>query len=97
MSMTFRFRHRSRFRVDPRIAKIEAALKVISTVAAQDADYAKQRNGVGFSRADSSKGHALAKASISAVMSDEATISEVLKLGKRYSRQAGNILQSNLF
>jgi hypothetical protein len=69
---------------------------VIKTVAAQDADYARHKNGVGFNKADSSKGHALASASISAVMSDESTISKVLRLGARYARQAGRLNELDL-
>lgn len=96
--MTRRFDYlRRSSRVDLRAADVSAALIVLRTVAGQDADFARKQNGVGFSKADSRKGHALSSASLTAVMSDELTISEVLRMGKRYSRQAGRILQGDFF
>ncbi len=43
---------------------------MLGAVAAEDADYAKNRNGRGFSKADSTKGHALAALSLVAVVRD---------------------------
>jgi len=59
---------------------------------AEDPDYARKVNGVGFSRSDSVKGHTLAHLSVQSVLEDEATISEVLKMAARYRRQASRLL-----
>lgn len=54
-------RFRPPFRVSPRLdplrEKVRAALDILDIVAARDADHARKRNGEGFSRADSSRGH----------------------------------------
>ncbi|MDX1216278.1 hypothetical protein GOL99_12110 [Sinorhizobium medicae] len=81
---------------DPRWAKAREALLVIGAVAAEDADYAKHQNGRGFSKADSTKGHALARLSITSVLSSDATYSEVVKIAARYRRQASRISQGTL-
>lgn len=82
---------------DPRYGKAREALLVLGAVAAEDADYAKHRNGRGFSRSDSSKGHALSKLSVTSVLSSNATYTEVTKLAARYRRQASRIAQGALF
>lgn len=81
---------------DPRYAKAREALLVLGAVADEDADFAKHQNGRGFSRSDSSKGHALAKLSITAVLSTSATYSEVVSMAARYRRQASRIAQGSL-
>lgn len=81
---------------DPRWGPAREALLVLSAVAAEDSDYAKHQNGVGFSKSDSTKGHALAKLSITSVLRSAATYSEVTKLAARYRRQASRISQSTL-
>jgi hypothetical protein len=81
---------------DPRGPKVKEALAVLATVAAEDADYAQALNGVGFSRPDSAKGHVLAQLSVRAVLQNEGTCAEVLKLAARYRRQASRISQGNL-
>lgn len=91
-----RFRPPPKPAADPRGRKIKEALIVLATVAAEDSDYAKTQNGVGFSRSDSAKGHALAQLSIRAVLQDESTCSEVLKMAARYRRQASRISQGAL-
>jgi len=73
---------------DPRGPKVKEALAVLATVAANDADHARAKNRVGFSRADSPKGHVLAQLSVRAVLHDEYTCAEVLKLAARYRQQA---------
>jgi hypothetical protein len=69
---------------------------VLGAVTAEDADYAKTRNGRGFNKADSMKGHALAKLSITAVLSTPATFAEVTSMAARYRRQASHISQGTL-
>jgi hypothetical protein len=81
---------------DPRWSKAREALLVLGAVAAEDADYAKTRNGRGFSKSDSSKGHSLASLSVTAVLSSAATFTEVTKLAARYRRQASRISQGTL-
>lgn len=81
---------------DPRWSKAREALLVLGAVAAEDADYAKARNGRGFSKADSAKGHALSKLSIAAALSNSATYAEVLAMAARYRRQASRIGQGTL-
>lgn len=81
---------------DPRFAKAREALLVLGAVAAEDADYAKTRNGRGFSKSDSPKGHALSKLSVTAVLSTPATFAEVTSMAARYRRQASRIAQGTL-
>ncbi|RVP47337.1 hypothetical protein [Sinorhizobium medicae] len=81
---------------DARGQKVKEALIVLATVAAEDADYAKAQNGVGFSRPDSAKGHSLAQLSVRSVLQDESCCAEVLKMAARYRRQASRIAQGDL-
>lgn len=81
---------------DPRFGKAREALLVLGAVAAEDADYAKTRNGRGFSKSDSTKGHALSKLSVSAVLSSTSTFAEVVSMAARYRRQASRIAQGSL-
>ncbi len=81
---------------DPRYGKAREALLVLGAVAAEDADYAKQRNGRGFSKSDSTKGHGLAKLSITAVLSSASAYAEVVSMAARYRRQASRIAQGTL-
>jgi hypothetical protein len=81
---------------DPRWKQIAEALRILAAVAAEDADYAKHQNGRGFSKADSSKGHALAQLRPGAVISHPATFAEVMRMSARYRRQASKIAQGNL-
>lgn len=90
--MNLRFRPRP----DPRADKLCEALIVLAAVAAEDADYAKTRNGRGFSKADSSKGHALAKVSLSSALQDRSLSAAVLAMAARYRRQASRIAQGSL-
>lgn len=78
---------------DPRYPKAREALLVLGAVAAEDADYAQNKNGRGFSKADSTKGHALAALGVVAVIRNPATYAEVLKMAARYRRQASKIAQ----
>ncbi len=91
-----RFRPPPNPAADPRGPRVKEALIVLATVAAEDADYAKAQNGVGFSRSDSAKGHALAQLSVRSVLQDESTCAEVLKMAARYRRQASRVAQSDL-
>lgn len=91
---------RLKFRVpmkrDPRSRQAAEALLVLGAVAAEDADYAKQRNGRGFNKADSTKGHALAKVSLAAALGDEQLFAEILRMSARYRRQASLLAQGTL-
>lgn len=82
---------------DPRYARVREALLILGAVAAEDLDYAKMQNGVGFSKADSAKGHSLARLSPVEVMRSSATYTEVLRMATRYRRQASRMAQGNLF
>lgn len=79
-----------------RISEARQALLVLGAVAAEDADYAKHRNGRGFNKADSSKGHALAKVSLAAALGDKALLGEILRMAARYRRQASTLAQGAL-
>lgn len=71
-----------------RIAEARQALLVLGAVAAEDADYAKNRNGRGFSKSDSNKGHALSKVSLAAALGDQSLLGEILRMAARHRRQA---------
>lgn len=71
-----------------RIAETRQALLVLGVAAAEDADYAKNRNGRGFSKSDSNKGHALSKVSLAAALGDQSLLGEILRMAARYRRQA---------
>jgi hypothetical protein len=73
-------------RRDPRWSKAREALIVIAAVAAEDSDYARQQNGVGFSKSDSSKGHSFAKLSVIAALKNDAIYAEVVKMAARCRR-----------
>ncbi len=79
-----------------RIVEARQALLVLGAVAAEDADYAKTRNGRGFSKSDSSKGHALSKVSLAAALGDRALLGEILRMAARYRRQASTLAQGSL-
>lgn len=81
---------------DPRYPKAREALLVLGAVAAEDADYAKNRNGRGFNKADSTKGHALAALGVTAVVRNPSTYAEVVSMAARYRRQASRIAQGSL-
>lgn len=86
------FNHSPKASANTLLSAVKEALIVLATVAAEDPDHARKVNGVGFSRSDSSKGHALAQLSVRAVLQNEATISEVLKMAARYRRQASRVM-----
>lgn len=75
---------------------VEEALRVLATVAAEDADFAKSQNGRGFSRSDQ-EGHALSRCKVEQVLHNETLRMKVLAMGKRYCRQAATINQLSLF
>lgn len=79
-----------------RISEARQALLVLGAVAVEDADYAKTRNGRGFSKSDSSKGHALSKVSLAAALGDQALLGEILQMAARYRRQASALSQGTL-
>lgn len=77
--------------------RVKMSLEIIKAVAAQDADYAARQNGVGFNKADSGKGHALARLSPEQIVNNPSMVADVLKLGRRYSGQAASLSQLTLF
>lgn len=81
---------------DPRWPRIHEALRILAAVAAEDSDYARIQNGRGFSKPDSTKGHALAQLRPGAVISHPATFAEVMRMSARYRRQASKIAQGKL-
>ena len=87
---------RIRRSADPRHPAVVEALHVLETVAAEDADYAKTQNGVGFSKSDSPKGHSFAQLSPEQVLSSDTLTSDVLRLAARYRRQASRVGQGTL-
>jgi len=84
-------------RQERRRTVLTAALDVLTSVAAQDADGARQQNGVGFNKADSSLGHRLSRIPVDRLMKDRTTAEQVLKLAARYRGQASALRQINLF
>lgn len=78
------------------IDEARQALLVLGAVAAEDADYAKNRNGRGFSKSDSTRGHALSKVSLAAALGDRALLGEILRMAARYKRQASILKQGTL-
>ncbi|WP_142627976.1 hypothetical protein [Rhizobium sp. P007] len=87
---------RGRGKPDPLKERIDTALEVLAVIAARDADRASKRNGCGFSRADSSRGHRLSKLPADVVLHDPALSSAVLKLAARYRRQVLGARQLDL-
>jgi len=75
--------------------RVAEALRVLAAVAAEDADYARTQNGVGFSKSDQG-GHALSKCTVEQVLTDEVLLIEVLGMSRRYSKQAATISQLSL-
>ncbi|WP_428427291.1 hypothetical protein [Pararhizobium sp.] len=71
--------------------RLAAALEVLRAVAREDEDHARNINGRGYSKADSSAGHRLAQMSVSDVSRDGQAERDVLRLARRYSRQASSI------
>lgn len=82
-------------RRDAMRGRIGEALRVLTAVAAEDADYAKNQNGRGFSKSDQ-EGHALARLSVEQVLNDELLMMKVIGMGRRYSRQAATIFQLSM-
>jgi hypothetical protein len=81
---------------DPRWKQIYEGLRILAAVAAEDSDYAKHRNGRGFSKSDSPKGHVLAHLRPGAVIANPSTFAEVMRMATRYRRQASRIIDGNL-
>lgn len=73
------------------------ALRVLRLVAGADLDQAKQLNGVGFSKADTTLGHRLSVLTVDQAMSDESSARKIVLLALRYIRQAFQIQVHGLF
>lgn len=73
------------------------ALRVLRLVAGADMDQAKEINGVGFSKGDTTLGHRLSELTVDQAMSDEASVRKVITLALRYIRQAFEIQLRGLF
>lgn len=86
----------SRPKPDPLQERVEAALEILDAIAARDGDRARERNGIGFSKAESRHGHMLSKLSIDAALRDPAMLSEVLKMASKYQRQISRTGQLDL-
>ncbi|WP_427145215.1 hypothetical protein [Rhizobium pisi] len=73
------------------------ALRVLRLVAGADMDQAKQINGVGFSKGDTTLGHRLSELTVDQAMKDDASAKKVIGLALRYIRQAFQIQIHGLF
>lgn len=64
------------------------ALRVLRIVAAADTDQARQLNGVGFSKSDTTLGHRLSTATVDQALADRSLAQKIVKMAIRYIRQA---------
>ena len=76
--------------------RIRAALEAIREVASLDPDRARLANAAGFSVADVSLGHRLARLSANHVRNDPVVTNQVLSLAARYRRQVSPKLRYDL-
>lgn len=89
--MEFRFpRHH------PRRKALHDALEVLREVAHRDADYARNQNGEGFSKSDSSSGHMLSQAGLESALRDDKLAERILKMAGRYKQQVLRLKQMTL-
>lgn len=80
----------------PRRKALHDALEVLREVAHRDADYAKNQNGEGFSKADSSSGHMLSQMGMETALRDDQLAERILRLAARYKRQVLRLRQMDL-
>ena len=64
------------------------ALQALATLVAADDDWAQEENGVGFSKADTYRGHALAALAAEGGL-DDASWQEAIGISMRYPGQVG--------
>lgn len=80
----------------PRRKALLEALEVLREVAHRDADYARNQNGEGFSKSDSSAGHMLSQAGLETALRDNQLAERILKMAGRYKRQVIRLKQMTL-
>jgi hypothetical protein len=80
----------------PRRKALHDALEVLREVADRDADYARNQNGEGFSKSDSSIGHMLSQAGLETALRDNHLAERILRLAARYKRQVIRLRQMEL-
>ncbi len=80
----------------PRRKALYDALEVLREVAHRDADYARNQNGEGFSKSDSSSGHMLSQAGLETALRDDQLAERILRLAARYKRQVLRLKQITL-
>lgn len=80
----------------PRRQALREALEVLREVAHRDADYARNQNGEGFSKSDSSSGHMLSQAGLETALRDDQLAERILRLAARYKRQVLRLKQMHL-
>lgn len=73
------------------------ALRVLRIVAAADADQARQLNGVGFSKSDTTLGHQLSTATVDQALLDRGLAQKIIRMSMRYIRQAFEFQTRGLF
>lgn len=69
---------------------------MLREVANRDADYARQQNGEGFSKSDSSLGHMLSQTGLETALRDNKLAERILRLAARYKRQVLRLRQMAL-
>ncbi|MBY5329557.1 hypothetical protein [Rhizobium leguminosarum] len=91
-------RHPDRDDLEGRRRKLVGnALRVLRIIAGADLDQAKQLNGVGFSKGDTTLGHRLSALTVEQAMSDGSSARKIIMLALRYIRQAFQIQTHGLF
>lgn len=80
----------------PRRKALLDALEVLREVANRDADYARNQNGRGFSKSDSSSGHMLSQSGLETLLRDNQLAERTLRMAARYKRQVLRLKQMDL-
>jgi hypothetical protein len=80
----------------PRRKALHDALEVLREVANRDADYARNQNGEGFSKSDSSAGHSLSQSGLETALRSPQLADRILKMAGRYKRQVLRLRQMDL-
>lgn len=89
--LAFRFpRHHPRRKI------LQDALVVLREVANRDADYARQENGEGFSKSDSSAGHMLSQSGLETLLRDDQLAERTMRMAARYKRKVLRLKQMDL-
>ncbi len=80
----------------PRRKALHDALGVLREVANRDADYARNQNGEGFSKSDSSSGHMLSQSGMETALRNPQLAERILRMAARYKRQVLRLRQMDL-